>query len=271
METGNPCHLSVVIPACNEELRLSKTLDTLTGYLASQPFSSEIIVVDDGSADGTSQLVQNWANTYPIIRLDGYSQNQGKGNAVRHGIRQARGKAILVLDADGATPIEELERLDEAFRTQPYSIVIGSRSRDTSSTRVKTAFHRKIIGRIFNSLLFLLTPGIQDTQCGFKLFPANIAAELFEKQTLKGFAFDVEILHAALCNRIPVVEVPVNWNNQPGSKVNLITDSSVMFFSLVKIGWNSLLGHYRLDSVLPAHSLRPPVRLVTDTVELEAG
>ena len=246
------CYLSVVIPAYNESRRLGKTLDILSRYLAAQSFKYEIIIVDDGSMDRTPELVRDLAQLYPGIRLVGYSRNKGKGNAVRHGIQRSRGKLILVMDADGATPIAEFERLHSCLQDNQNAIIIGSR-RNTASTRVRTALHRKIIGRIFNSFLFLLTPGIEDTQCGFKLFPASIAAQLSARQTLKGFAFDVEILHAALRNHIEVIEVPVNWNNQAGSKVNVLVDSCSMFFSLIAIGWHSLLNHYGLDEASVAY------------------
>jgi dolichyl-phosphate beta-glucosyltransferase len=240
-------YLSVVIPAYNEEDRLPATLRIVEAYLSNQNFGYEIIVVDDGSEDATSEAVQTFRRSYPSTRLIRYAENSGKGHAVKTGVLEAFGNYVLVYDADGATPINEIERLLDAVHKNLGAIVIGSRAKPSDKTYVLTKLHRKIIGRFFNLLLFVLTPGLEDTQCGFKLFPREIAALLFSHQTLNGFAFDVEILHMAFQNQIPVIEVPINWMNKSGSKVNVLIDSWIMLAGLLKIGWLSLLGYYQLN------------------------
>jgi dolichyl-phosphate beta-glucosyltransferase len=249
--------LSIIIPAYNEEERLQKTLEDLDSFLCQQSLSYEIIVVSDGSQDNTGVLVQSWQKAHANTLLIQNQYNSGKGYAVKQGALEAQGRYILMYDADGATPIAEVERLWQVLQKKPYAIAIGSRALACGQTKVETKLYRKLIGRVFNTLLFALTPGIQDTQCGFKLFPSNIAHAIFNRQTLKGFAFDVELLHIALENQIEICEVPVNWQNQPGSKVNLLWDSGMMFLSLVKIAWQSCLGYYQLKQLKTSGRYQP--------------
>jgi dolichyl-phosphate beta-glucosyltransferase len=238
--------LSVIIPAYNESRRLPATLQALEAYLSHQNYGYEVIVVDDGSLDGTGVVVSDWESQHPNTALIQYYQNQGKGYAVQQGIRASMGEYCLIYDADGATPIQELERLWAAIDRGTYEIVIGSRALPSQTTHIKAHLHRKILGRVFTGLLRGLVHDIQDTQCGFKLFKREKALPLFARQTLKGYAFDVEILHMAQQNHYQIREIPINWADVPGSKVHVMVDSWRMFWSLFKIAWQSYQGQYRL-------------------------
>lgn len=236
--------ISIVIPAYNEECRLPKTLLSIVGYFGRRKLTYEIIVVDDGSRDHTVQQVQQFQIHSPQVKLLSLPQNRGKGFAVRSGVLSARGKLILFNDADGATPIEEIERLENAIHSGAQ-VAIGSRALISKDTHVETHWHRIVLGRMFNAVVnFLLLPGIADTQCGFKMFLKPVAHSIFSKQTADRFSFDVEVLFLARKFGYTITEVPVNWVNQPGSKVNLVRDSARMFFDMVKFRIRDLLGWY---------------------------
>ncbi|MEO6058113.1 MAG: dolichyl-phosphate beta-glucosyltransferase, partial [Gemmatimonadales bacterium] len=189
--------LTMVIPAYNEESRLEPTLRSYLGYCRTAQRSAELIVVDDGSEDDTSQVVEQLAEEYPELRLIRLAENQGKGYAVRSGVVNARGKLVLFADADGATPIGELARLEEALAAGA-DVAIGSRALDGTGVRVKARLYRRVIGRAFHSLVEALTVrGIRDTQCGFKLFRGTVAHDLFARMRMRRFSFDVEVLMMA--------------------------------------------------------------------------
>ncbi len=231
--TTRAVDLSIVVPAYNEERRLPSTLVDMIDYLDSGNRSYEIIVVDDGSVDGTSDVVHKFERIRPQVRLIRVPKNYGKGHAVRTGVLNAHGRVVLFADADGATPIRELERLESQLVTGT-EVVIGSRALSSSDTRVTTRWYRKYLGRIFNFVVnILILPNIADTQCGFKLFSARAAKYLFERQSSDGFSFDVEVLYIARRAGLAIAEVPINWNNVPGSKVNLILDSARMLGDIV--------------------------------------
>ena len=257
--------LSIVIPAYNEQGRLEPTLRAYLGYCHERHRSVEVIVVDDGSTDGTTPLIERLTAAFPELRLIRLAQNQGKGYAVRSGIVNARGRRILFADADGATPIEEIERLDAALDAGA-DLAIGSRAMASGEVQVRTRLHRRLIGRAFHMLVRLTgVSGIADTQCGFKLFRGNVAHVLFSRMRTTGFSFDVEVLMMArLCGH-HIAEVPVNWTHQPGSRVNLLTDSARMAVDLVRIRFRRLQGRYaapHLTPWIPADAGRP-VRLAS--------
>jgi dolichyl-phosphate beta-glucosyltransferase len=203
-------------------------------YCDSNLSTYEIIVVDDGSTDKTSATVQKFTKVCPHVRLIRLPRNQGKGHAVRLGVLSSRGERVLFADADGATPISELGRLNSAM-TSGVDVVIGSRAKPSTDTKVSTVIHRKLLGRIFNGCVnFLILPGIADTQCGFKLFTKSAAAFLFSHQRSDRFSFDVELLFLAQRVGYQIVEVPINWTNIPGSKVNLLADALAMFRDIFK-------------------------------------
>lgn len=231
---GSTPDLSVIIPAYNEEARLKTSLPVIIEYLRAQPYSSEIIVVDDGSRDATSKVAQEIGRDF-AVRVLRNEPNRGKGYSIRRGMTEAHGKFRLFSDADLSTPIEEVEKLWPEARNG-FGVVIGSRALPGSKLEKRQAPYRELMGRIFNLLVRLLVlGGIHDTQCGFKMFTADAAREVFPKQTLDGFAFDVELLVLARKAGYQVKEVPVRWINSPASKVSAWRDSTRMFVDLIKL------------------------------------
>jgi dolichyl-phosphate beta-glucosyltransferase len=217
--------ISVVVPAYNEERRLPPTLIDMIDFFDRQSLSYEILVVDDGSSDTTSEVVQKFERVRQQVRLIKLPKNSGKGHAVRLGVLNCRGNSILFADADGATPIQEFTRLHTAILSGA-DIAIGSRALASEDTKVSTSVHRKLLGRIFNRCVnTVLLPSIADTQCGFKMFTRAAALFLFKRQRADRFSFDVEILFIARKAGLSIKEVAINWTNIPGSKVNLIMDS----------------------------------------------
>jgi len=238
--------ISIILPSYNEEDRLPKTLLSVTEYFAARGTPYEVLVVDDGSTDDTPKVVQQFENLAPEVKLLTYPENRGKGYAVRFGVLNAQGKLVLYNDADGATPIEEIERLEEAIASGAQ-IAIGSRAMFSRETTVDTLWYRKFLGRIFNGFVnFMVLPGIADTQCGFKLFVRPAAQYLFSRQKAERFSFDVEILFLARKAGYKIAEVPINWTDVPGSKVNLVKDSIHMGFDIIKFRLRDLFGGYNL-------------------------
>ena len=211
---------SVVIPAFNEADRLPPYLDEVVQYFAGRGEPYEVLVVDDGSTDATQELVE--ARRCPDVQVLRFPQNQGKGAAVRAGMLAARGAYRLFTDADGATPIAELKRLEPAL-SAGADVVIGSRVVVDAAVSVTALRHRVVAGRVFNWLVARLgLKAIADSQCGFKAFTAAAAVRLFGALSIRGFAFDVELLLLAQAMGCRIVEVPVNWADQAGSKVTVL-------------------------------------------------
>lgn len=237
--------LSIVIPAYNEELRLSATVEAMQRFLVDSALSFEIIVVNDGSRDGTVRVVQELARHNENLRLLSYEVNRGKGYAVRAGVLSGKGNLILIDDADGSSPIEEFVRLKEAIE-QGADIAIGSRAKPDLQTKVNALIYRKYLGNIFNKIVqSLLLPGIYDTQCGLKLFKHHVAKDLFAVSHIDGYAFDVEVLYLAKLRNYAVKEIAINWHNVAGSKVNVMRDSIFMLGEILKITINGFLGRYK--------------------------
>lgn len=236
--------ISIIIPAFNEESRLPKTLLSVRDYFEARGGSYEVLVVDDGSRDDTSKVVRQFEKLTTNIRLLSYPENHGKGYAVRLGMLSARGRRLLFNDADGSTPIAEIERLERALDAGAH-IAIGSRAMFSKDTHIETVWYRKVLGRTFNAFVnMLILPGIADTQCGFKLFVREAAELLFARQRADRFSFDVELLFLARRAGFSIAEVPINWTNVPGSKVNLIRDSLLMFRDILKFRLCDLFGGY---------------------------
>lgn len=240
--------LSVVIPAFNEEDRLPVYLDAVHEYLRRDGRSFEVIVVDDGSSDETARRVRDRAAELTGLRLIRHAANAGKGAAVRTGMRHGRGRMRLFTDADGATPISELADLERAIESG-HDVAVGSR--EVRGKRVRSSPLRRFMGRWFNRVVRAgAVKGVRDTQCGFKLF-APAALELFELQREDGFVFDVELLYLAQRKGLKVAEVPVNWNDQPGSKVRLLRDGYRMIRGVARIRRRWRNGDYDAPRATP--------------------
>ncbi len=229
--------LSIVIPAFNEALRLPSTLEAIIRYLNDHPrwLPVEVVVVDDGSVDETAAVVNTIDGGRVTLRCLVHQQNRGKGAAVRTGFSAAVGEKILLCDADLATPIEELEKLDRNFSN---GVAIGSRAVDRSLIEHAQPRYRDLMGRVFNlAVQTLAVRGIRDTQCGFKLFDGELGRALAAHQRIDGFAFDVELLLLAQARGRCVHEIPVRWQHVAESRVQPVIHSADMFLDLLRIGW----------------------------------
>jgi dolichyl-phosphate beta-glucosyltransferase len=227
--------LSLILPSYNEAARLPRTLERVAAYFDTACPSAEIIVVDDGSSDETSLV----ASEALVGRAGGqvvtFAENRGKGAAVRAGVLAARGQRVLFSDADLSSPIEEEARLRAAL-DRGADVAIGSRAEPDSRITVRQGTVRQSMGRTFNLLARLLgLTSFRDTQCGFKMFTLEAARAIFPVARLEGFAFDVEVLHLAERSGFRVVAVPIEWQNDPVSRVRMVRDSLGMIFELLRI------------------------------------
>jgi dolichyl-phosphate beta-glucosyltransferase len=248
---SRPVGLSIVVPAYNEESRIAPTVRDMVGYCRAGGRSFEVIVVDDGSRDGTTSVGRQLAEEFPELRLIRLAANHGKGYAVRTGVVNAIGHTVLFADADGATPISEIERLESALESGA-DLAVGSRAIRAEGVRVHAKLYRHLIGRTFHFLVESLADGgVKDTQCGFKLFRSSVAQDLFSRMRMNGFSFDVELLVMARRRGYRVDEVPVNWTHQPGSKVRLTLDSLRMAADLFRIRTHCLSGEYEIPHLAP--------------------
>jgi glycosyltransferase involved in cell wall biosynthesis len=238
--------ISIIIPAYNEQVRLPETLRRIAQYLeVSGWVSHEILIVDDGSKDGTAAAAEQFAKCNPNVRVLRNPGNRGKGYSVRHGMLQARCDWLLFSDADLSTPIEELEKLWCAVSSGNDEIAIGSRAVDRSLIGVHQPGYREAMGRFFNGMMRATTGlPISDTQCGFKLFRADVAREIFSRQLLERFGFDAEVLYIAFRRGYSIAEVPVRWNHVEGSKVGMLSGLRA-FLELAEIRANSFRGKYK--------------------------
>lgn len=238
--------LSVIIPAYNEEKRIEATLRSVDSYLTKQSFEYEIIVVDNGSKDKTVEVVKRLEATIKnarILEQPPIVPGNNKGNAVRKGILDAKGQYCVFMDADNATPINEIEKL-WPFLESGMEVVIGSRYQDPSTVKVKQAAYKVFLSRMSNILIqTILIPHIKDTQCGFKAFKTSAAKEIFKNLTIYGWAFDMEMLAIALSLSYRIKEVPVSWEEHGGSHVPLKAYIQSLI-SLFVIKWNALSGKY---------------------------
>jgi len=228
--------ISVVVPAYNEARRLLPSLDQIIAFMDARREEYEVIVVDDGSTDGTAQTVRSHCGAHPRLRVESYPENRGKGHAVRYGAERARGDLILFTDADLSTPIAELGRLLLAIENGA-DIAIGTRAHPHSDVRVPQPFYRDRGGKLFNVMVrLLLLPQLRDTQCGFKLFRRTTVLPLFRRMREERFAFDVELLYLAYHARLRIAEVPVVWIDSPDSRVHL-RHALAAFLHLFRIRW----------------------------------
>ncbi|NIA15074.1 MAG: glycosyltransferase [Nitrospiraceae bacterium] len=229
------------MPTYNEQARVGDSLRKAQDYLGAQPYDSEILVVDDGSEDGTVALVQE---SFPAVRLVTYRPNRGKGYAVKAGMLAAQGDFRAFYDADASTPIEEVGKLWPLFGAGA-DIIIGSRSLPTSDVAVRQHRLRETMGRAFNLILkTVLGETFIDTQCGFKAFTAAATGVVFPRQRLDGFSFDAELLYIARKHALRIEEIPVRWINSPHSRVKILTHSTQMFLDLFQIRRHDRRGEY---------------------------
>ncbi len=237
--------LSIVIPAYNEEARIGRTLEQVVSFLASQPYSSEIVVADDGSTDGTAAIVRPFSERQspPLLRVI-HLPHGGKGWAVKHGMLEATGQYRFLCDADLSMPIGEVSKfLPPAC--SGYDVAVGSREAP-GARRIGEPPRRHMMGRVFNIIVRVLAVhGLRDTQCGFKCFERAAAQTLFPLQRLNGFGFDVEVLFLAQRRGLRVVEVPIEWHYQARSKVRPWRDASRMLMDIFRVRWAHLRGRYR--------------------------
>ena len=238
-------YLSVIIPAYNEEKRLSKTLFDIDNYLKAQSYDYEIIVVSDGSKDRTAGLVREMQSKIPNLKLIDNKQNHGKGFVVRQGMTEAKGEYRLFTDADNSTSIDQTEKMLPYFK-QGFDIVIGSRDIKGAVLAEPQPLIRRFIGNVFNLMVQVLVGlwGIWDTQCGFKALSAKASQDILKKCRIDRWAFDPEILIIAKKSGYKIKEVPVVWVNDPDSKVKL-KGIIKMGFDLLRIRWNLITKKYK--------------------------
>jgi glycosyltransferase involved in cell wall biosynthesis len=239
---GQPV-LSIVVPAFNEAARIGSSIRQIDAFMRQSPVSCELIVVDDGSKDNTSDIVTQ--ARVPGLRLLRNDENHGKGYTVRQGVLAASGTYVLFTDADLSAPIEEATKLFDVAMKQGADVVIGSRAVDRSYIEKHQSPLREIGGIVFNFMVrLLLGLPLHDTQCGFKLFHRQKCRRIFELQTTPGFGFDAELLFLAKRNGLKIFETPVRWSHAEGSKVSFFRDGIRMFFDLMRIRWNAVIGRY---------------------------
>ncbi len=244
-KANDSIHLSLIIPAFNEKARIGKSLEHILGYLEAQPYASEVIIVDDGSQDGTADYVEEGFGQYAQIRVERRAIQGGKGAAIQQGMLSGKGTYLIFSDADLSVPIETLPAIFSGLENH-CDVAIGSRQKPNSVIEVHQPFLRELLGRVFTKLSsWILSLPISDFTCGFKGFRREVARDLFSRQQLHDWSFDSEILYLAKLRGYHVEEVPVRWRNDEASKVKLWKDILTSFLGLLRIRVNDLLGRYK--------------------------
>jgi dolichyl-phosphate beta-glucosyltransferase len=234
--------LSLVIPAHNEAQRLPPSLGQIATFLSGQNYNAEVVLVENGSTDETYQIAQSFVKKMPYLRVF-REKARGKGLAIKRGMLEALGEYRFMCDADLSMPIEQVNRFIPP-QLEGFDVAIGSRE-IPGAQRYDEPAYRHFVGRVFNSIVrWLVLPGLQDTQCGFKCFRADVAEAVFPLQTLHGMSFDAEVLYVARKKGFKIQEVAIDWYFNPDSRVRLIQDSLRMALDLLSIRWNDLQGRY---------------------------
>ena len=235
--------LSVVVPAFNEEKSLESSLQRIIDFLEKNLEKYEIIVIDDGSKDSTPEIAQKFKSNN--VRLIQNPQNMGKGFSVKLGMINAKYDPVLFIDADLATPIEETTKFIEAIQ-EGYDVVIASRNIEGAKITVEQPKYRQVLGKAFPMIVKgMILDEIKDTQCGFKMFKKDAARKIFPRQTVKRWAFDVEVLYIAKQLNFKIKELPVKWMDKGNSKLSPIKDSARMLNEVFKIKYNDWKGEYK--------------------------
>ncbi len=223
------------MPCYNEEQRLPRTIEQIERYLDGKHVAYELILVDDGSADATRKVMDAAVDRHEGVRVEALPRNRGKGRALALGVQAAKGDEILLSDADLSTPIEELDKLEAAL-SAGAGVAIGSRALRDSRVEISQPFYRVLMGKGFNLIVqAVLLPGIWDTQCGFKLFRADVAHSVFADLITDGFGFDPEVLYRARKQGVRIVEVPVVWRNSAPTKVSAVRSSLDMLKHVIRL------------------------------------
>jgi dolichyl-phosphate beta-glucosyltransferase len=242
MSPGAP-EISIIVPSYNEALRLPATLERIATYVRASGREVEILVVDDGSTDGTAGVAESFGGKFGALRMLSNGVNRGKGYSVRHGMLEARGQIVLFTDADLSAPIEEADKLFAAL--EMHDVAIGSRALDRGLISIHQSRFRELAGVIFNTVVRLcLRLPFVDTQCGFKAFRREPCRIIFEQQRIERFGFDPELLYLARHHGLRAVEIPVRWGHSPATKVSMFRDSLQMFLDVFLIRWNAIAGRY---------------------------
>ncbi len=235
--------LSIIIPAYNEENRLPDTLAQVSDFIQTQPFETEVLVVENGSRDRTLQIAREYADTHARFQVI-HETERGKGRAVKRGMLEAGGKFRFMCDADLSMPVGEIPRFLPPQLVE-YDIAIASREAP-GSVRYHEPAYRHLGGRLINLMIRLLAlPDLQDTQCGFKCLRDEVAKDLFGSLSLTGWSFDIEMLYLARLKGYRIVEVPIPWYFNTDSKVNPLKDSAKMALDILKMRWHVRRGSYR--------------------------
>ena len=237
--------LSLILPAYNEEKRLPECMEKVAKFIKQRGEPIEVLLVENGSHDRTYEMALEYAKKYPWLKVF-HEETPGKGNAVRRGMLEGRGKYRMFADVDFSMPIDEISRFIPP-ELSDYQVAIGSRE-VKGAVRYNEPATRHFTGRVFNLIVRILLglPGIHDTQCGFKSFSAEAAEKLFSVQRINGWAFDAEVLFLAKQYGYKIIEVPVQWYYDGNSKINVIQDSIKMFRELLQIRANYRKGMYKL-------------------------
>ena len=240
---GNP-RVSIIIPAYNEADRLGRALEQVLRCVRHRAWQAEVIVVNDGSSDDTSDLVRQWMETHPELTLLENAGNRGKGYSVRNGLLQASGDIVMFTDADMSAPIEEAERLFAAIEAGA-DVAIGSRWLEKQRQTRHQPLYRRFFGRCYNRLTrTVMGLPFKDTQCGFKAFRREAAQDIFRLQTIERWGFDPEILFIAQKLGLHIEEVPVSWGHDERSRISYLRDGTQMLKEMLEIRNNSLHGRY---------------------------
>lgn len=234
--------LSIIIPAHNEENRLPGTLWQILRFLEGQSFSSEVIVVENGSVDKTFEVAQEFAQQYRNIRV--IQSERGKGAAVKRGMLEAQGEYRFMCDADLSMPVDEIVKFIPPM-LEDFDIAIASREAK-GAVRYNEPAYRHYGGRGINFIIqTLILPGLNDTQCGFKCFRAAVAEDIFGLQTLHGWSFDIELLYIARKHGYRTKEIPIHWYHHPETKVSALRDAVQMIKDIFRIHANARRGVYK--------------------------